>query len=100
MSSGRRWSRCCRTVRGCGVGSGRTTGRSSTAGDRQANSALYTITIARLRWDMRTQDYVQRRVAEGKTRREAIRCLKRYIAREVYHDITSTRAAPTARSAA
>ena len=74
--------------------------RLNRGGDRQANSALYTITIARLRWDKRTQDYVQRRVAEGKTRREAIRCLKRYIAREVYHDITSTRAAPTARSAA
>ncbi len=66
--------------------------RLNRGGDRQANSALYTITIARLRWDKRTQDYVQRRVAEGKTRREAIRCLKRYIAREVYHDITSTRA--------
>jgi len=74
--------------------------RLNRGGDRQANSALYTITIARLRWDKRTQHYVQRRVAEGKTRREAIRCLKRYIAREVYHDITSTRAAPTPRSAA
>ena len=46
--------------------------RLNRGGDRQANSALYTITIARLRWDKRTQDYVRRRVAEGKTRREAI----------------------------
>ena len=56
--------------------------RLNRGGNRQANSALYTITIARLRWDKRTQDYLQRRINEGKTRREAIRCLKRYIARE------------------
>jgi transposase len=75
--------------------------RLNRGGDRQANSALYTITIARLRWDKRTQDYVQRRVAEGKTRREAIRCLKRYIAREIYQDITrSTSTPPKLRSTA
>lgn len=62
--------------------------RLNRGGDRQANSALYTITIARLRWDRRTQDYVQRRVTQGKTRREAIRCLKRYIAREIYRELT------------
>ncbi len=75
--------------------------RLNRGGDRQANSALYTITIARLRWDKRTQDYVARRVAEGKTRREAIRCLKRYIAREIYRDLTITRTTPpTAQTAA
>jgi transposase len=68
--------------------------RLNRGGDRQANSALYTITIARLRWDKRTQDYLNRRVAEGKTRREAIRCLKRYICREIYHDITTIRNTP------
>ena len=57
----------------------------------RANSALYTITIARLRWDKRTQHYIRRRVAEGKTRREAIRCLKRYICREIYRDIPRQR---------
>lgn len=62
--------------------------RLNRGGDRQANSALYTITIARLRWDQHTQDYVQRRVTQGKTRREAIRCLKRYIAREIYRELT------------
>ena len=62
--------------------------RLNRGGDRQANSALYTIVIARLRWDQRTQAYVQRRVSEGKTRRETIRCLKRYIAREIYRDLT------------
>ncbi|WP_369683131.1 IS110 family transposase [Rhodococcus sp. GA1] len=74
--------------------------RLNRGGDRQANSALYMITIARLRWDKRTQDSVQRRVAEGKTRREAIRCLKRYLAREIYRDFTTARrASPPASSA-
>ena len=40
--------------------------------------------MSRLRWDQRTQDYLQRRLADGKTHREAIRCLKRYIAREIF----------------
>jgi transposase len=62
--------------------------RLNRGGDRQANSALYTITLARLRWDTRTRDYIQRRTTEGKTPREAIRCLKRYIAREIYQHIT------------
>ncbi|MDT5047924.1 MAG: transposase [Mycobacterium sp.] len=74
--------------------------RLNRGGDRQANSALYTITIARLRWDKRTQHYVQRRVAEGKTRREAIRCLKRYICREIYRDITLTQSPPPPASSA
>lgn len=53
-------------------------------GDRRANAALYRIALSRMRWDHRTQDYIRRRIAEGKTKREAIRCLKRYIARELY----------------
>jgi transposase len=48
--------------------------RLNRGGDRQANSALYTIAIARQRWDRRTQDYVKRRVAEGKTKTEIMRC--------------------------
>ena len=48
------------------------------------NAALYRITLSRLRWDTRTQAYLQRRIKEGKTRREVIRCIKRYIAREVF----------------
>jgi transposase len=58
--------------------------RLNRGGDRHANSALHTIVLSRLRWDTRTRDYVDRRVSEGKTRREAIRCLKRYVAREIY----------------
>ncbi|MCO5998433.1 IS110 family RNA-guided transposase [Actinoallomurus rhizosphaericola] len=62
--------------------------RLNRGGDRQANSALYMIVIARLRWDTRTRAYVAKRQTEGKTRREAIRCLKRYVAREIYQIIT------------
>jgi transposase len=65
--------------------------RLNRGGDRQANSALYTIVLARLRWDTCTRDYVERRVSEGKTRREAIRCLKRYVAREIYQMIVPPR---------
>jgi transposase len=58
--------------------------RLSRGGDRQANAALYRIALSRLRWDARSQQYLQRRIDDGRTRREAIRCLKRYIAREVF----------------
>jgi transposase len=74
--------------------------RLNRGGDRQANAALYRITLSRLRWDPRTQDYLQRRLAEGKTRREAIRCLKRYIAREIYTLIKPTTSAETSPAAA
>ncbi|MBL1080103.1 transposase [Nocardia sp. 2] len=53
-------------------------------GDRQANQALHTAVIVRLRYDQRTRDYVARRTTEGKTKPEIIRCLKRYLAREVF----------------
>lgn len=58
--------------------------RLNRGGDRQANAALYRIVLVRMRWDQRTQDYVERRTKEGKTKKEIIRCLKRYVAREVY----------------
>ncbi|WP_345364382.1 transposase, partial [Actinoallomurus liliacearum] len=67
--------------------------RLNRGGDRQANCALHTIVLSRLRWDQRTRDYVERRTTAGKTRREAIRCLKRYIAREIYKLITDPRSA-------
>jgi len=57
-------------------------------GDRRANKALYRIVIVRMRFDPRTRDYVARRLAEGKTKREIIRCLKRFVAREIFHAIT------------
>jgi transposase len=91
----------------CGVApqpasSGRTSGRHrlSRGGDRAANSALYIVTIVRMRHHQPTRDYVQRRTAEGLSKREIIRCLKRYIAREIYANLprptTATAAPPTA----
>ena len=53
-------------------------------GNREANRALYMLALNRMRRDPRTQAYVERRTNEGKTKREIVRCLKRYIAREVY----------------
>jgi transposase len=53
-------------------------------GDRQLNRAFHTIVLSRIRWDADTRAYVQRRTAEGKTTREIKRCLKRYIARELF----------------
>jgi transposase len=62
--------------------------RLNRGGDREANSALYIVVISRLRWDRRTKDYMDRRLAQGKTRKEVIRCLKRYVVREIYSAIT------------
>jgi transposase len=67
--------------------------RLNRGGDRQANSALWHIVITRMVYDPRTRDYIDRRMKEGLTKKEAFRCLKRYIAREVYtclprHELT------------
>jgi transposase len=70
--------------------------RLNRGGNRQANAALHRITLSRLRWNQATRNYVERRVREGKTRREAIRCLKRYIARELYPLLTRPTDHPTA----
>lgn len=59
--------------------------RLNRGGDRQANAALHRIVQTRLRVDPRTQDYYERRSKEGKTRREIVRSLERYAAREVFH---------------
>ena len=53
-------------------------------GDRQLNRALHTIVLSRIRYDHATRDYVARRTTQGKTTREIKRCLKRYIARDLY----------------
>lgn len=63
--------------------------RLNRGGNRDANRALYMICLARMRRDRRTQEYVARRTAEGKSKREIIRCLKRYVAREVYRVLIS-----------
>jgi transposase len=54
-------------------------------GDRHANSALWVIVITRMSADKRTRAYVERRLAEGRSKADIIRILKRYVAREVYH---------------
>ena len=59
--------------------------RLNRGGDRQANSALHLAVISRLRVDQRTKDYVAKKTAEGHSKLEIIRCLKRYLAREVYY---------------
>jgi transposase len=71
--------------------------RLNRGGNREANRALYMICLARMRRDRRTQDYVARRTQEGKSKREIIRCLKRYVAREAYRVLIScgARSSPT-----
>jgi transposase len=72
--------------------SGKTTRhRLNRGGDRAANSALHIIAIGRLRTDLRTKAYMAKRIAEGHSKLEVIRCLKRYIAREVFSLITHRR---------
>ena len=74
----------------CGVAplpasSGKTTRyRLNRGGDRQANAALHVIAVCRMRYCERTKTYAARRTAEGRSKPEILRCLKRYIAREVY----------------
>ena len=71
--------------------------RLNRGGNRDANRALYMICLSRMRRDTRTQEYVARRTPEGKSKREIIRCLKRYVAREVYRVLIScgSRSLPT-----
>jgi transposase len=59
-------------------------------GDRQLNRAIHIIALGRLAWDPTTRAYIQRRVSDGKTKREAIRCLKRHIARQIFHLLYTT----------
>jgi transposase len=62
--------------------------RLNRGGDRAANSALHIAAVCRLRIDPCTTTYAARRTADGLSKRETIRCLKRYIAREAYHLLT------------
>jgi len=58
--------------------------RLNRGGARDANNALWTVTLIRMRNDARTKKYVDKRVTEGKSTKEIQRCLKRYIARELF----------------
>ena len=67
--------------------------RLNRSGDRQLNRALHTVVLTRLQRDARTRAYADRRRTEGKTDREIKRCLKRYLARELYRRLESPPAA-------
>jgi transposase len=67
--------------------------RLNRGGDRQANAALWRIVFTRIGYDQRTKDYIERRMAEGLTKKEAMRCLKRYVAREVFNHLPRERLA-------
>ena len=54
-------------------------------GHRQANATLYRIVIVRMRWHQPTIDYVARRTAQGRSKKDIVRCLKRFVAREIYN---------------
>jgi transposase len=78
--------------------------RLNRGGDRRLNQALHMAVVVRMRWDPETKTYVERRTAEGRTKKEIRRCLKRYLARQIYRalttaaraaDTTNTSAAPT-----
>jgi transposase len=58
--------------------------RLNRGGHRQANAALHRVVVVRMRTHQPTVDYVRRRTAEGKSKREIIRCLKRFVAREIF----------------
>jgi transposase len=77
--------------------SGQTTRhRLNRGGDRALNRAIHAIALTRMRCCDRTRAYVDRRRAEGKTNREIRRCLKRYIARELYRTLTAAMTPTTA----
>ena len=59
--------------------------RLNRGGDRHANAALWRIVLVRMSNDQATRDYVRRRTQEGKSKPEIMRCLKRYVAREIYN---------------
>jgi transposase len=69
--------------------------RLNRGGNRDANRALWVIAIVRMASDPATQSYVQRRTQEGLSKKEILRCLKRYIARQLYRLLLGLIAVPT-----
>ncbi|MDQ1304509.1 MAG: transposase, partial [Actinomycetota bacterium] len=61
--------------------------RLNRGGDRHANAALHTIVLVRMSCHQPTRDYIARRTTEGKSKRAIMRALKRYLAREIYHEL-------------
>lgn len=85
VTSERSWAQLC-GVAPIPTGSGKTSQRVrlNRGGNRQANAALHQIVVVRMQHDPRTRQYVQRRLDEGLSKREIMRCLKRYVARETF----------------
>jgi len=63
--------------------------RINRGGDRRLNRALHMAAVTRIRMDPRTRSYVERRTTEGRTPREIRRCLKRYLARQIYRQLNA-----------
>jgi transposase len=70
--------------------------RLNRGGDRRLNRALYTVALVRMGHDPRTRDYVTRRINEGRTKREIMRNLKRYISRQLFRTLNNTHPATNA----
>lgn len=70
-------------------GQAQTRHRPSRGGDRQLNRALHTVILARVKHHQPTKDYMARRIAQGKTKREAMRCLKQHYARHLFRLLES-----------
>ena len=69
--------------------------RLNRGGDRRLNRALYTVALVRMGHDPRTRAYVTRRTAEGRTKREVMRNLKRYISRQIFRTLAAAHTAGT-----
>ncbi|MGW9498623.1 transposase [Streptomyces prasinus] len=82
------------------AGPGMTGGRRRVGhgGHRRLNAVICRTVIVRMRFHQPTIDYVAHRTAEGRTKREIIRCLKRYVIREVHHLLRPARRRPSAAS--
>ncbi|MFF0117603.1 transposase [Streptomyces prasinus] len=80
------------------TGGRRRVGHGGHGGHRRLNAAICRTVIVRMRFHQPTIDYVARRTAEGRTKRETIRCLKRYVIHEVHHLLRPARRRPSAAS--
>jgi len=91
LSSEGSWAHLC-GVSPLETGSGKTSGRHrlNHGGNRQANAALYRIVLTRMSSDPETHNYVRRRTVEGLSKREIMRCLKRYVARQTFKHLPRT----------
>lgn len=68
--------------------------RLSRGGDRQANNAIHRIVLLRMHWDRRAKEYVVKRSEEDMSKKEIMRCLKRYVYREVFRVMNNPRPVP------